>query len=238
MLAHGFTQNGRCWGPFGDHLAVDHEVVLVDLPGHGATPAAHDRADLWSAADLLVDAGGEAVYVGYSMGGRIALHAALRHPDAVLGLVLIGATAGIDDPTERAARRTADAALAERLVADGLERFLDGWLDGPLFAGLSDAAACREARLTNRPDGLAASLRHCGTGTQEPLWRRLHRLHRPAVIVAGAEDHKFTALGARLVQAMPNASMTSVPGTHAVQLEQPEQTAAAVRAFLSEAVVG
>ena len=62
------------------------------------------RADLWGSADHLV-AGGRAVYVGYSMGGRVALHAALRHPDAVERLVLIGATAGIDDADERAATR-------------------------------------------------------------------------------------------------------------------------------------
>jgi len=235
VLAHGFTQNRDCWGPFGDDLATDHEVVAVDLPGHGSTPPAHDAADLPTAADLLVDAGGPATYIGYSMGGRVVLHAALRHPAAVTAVVLIGATAGIDDPAGRQARRDADDALAGELVDGGLEPFLDRWLAGPLFAGLDDDAACRHARLANRVEGLAASLRHCGTGTQAPLWDRLPTMQTPTLVLVGGDDAKFTKLGTRLVEALPAATMRVIAGTHAVHLEQPDRAAAAVRAFVNRA---
>ena len=171
ILAHGFTQNARCWGPFAEHLAVDHDLTLVDAPGHGRS--GHDEADLWTAARLLTEVGGPGVYVGYSMGGRTALHAALAHPEVVRGLVLIGATPGLPGEDERAQRRRADDELASRLLDIGLPAFLDRWLSQPLFAGLDAEAAALPARLTNRPDGLAASLRRCGTGNQEPLWDRL-----------------------------------------------------------------
>ena len=95
------------------------------------------------------DAGGTGTYVGYSMGGRVSLHAALAHPDAVERLVLIGATAGIDDPDERAARREADDRLADHIEAVGVPAFIDEWLANPLFAGLTEATALRSDRLRN-----------------------------------------------------------------------------------------
>jgi 2-succinyl-6-hydroxy-2,4-cyclohexadiene-1-carboxylate synthase len=168
------------------------------------------------------------------MGGRTALHAALAHPAQVRGLVLIGATPGLADPAERTARRRADAELAERLLADGLPTFLDRWLALPLFAGLDEAQAARSERLANRPEGLAASLRHCGTGQQEPLWGRLGQLAVPVLAVAGDRDEKFGAIARRMVDAIgssidgASAEVISLPGTHAVHLEEPERTAAAV----------
>jgi 2-succinyl-6-hydroxy-2,4-cyclohexadiene-1-carboxylate synthase len=236
VLAHGFTQNSRCWGPFGHDLAVDHEVVAVDLPGHGLTPAEHDDADLAEAGRLLGDVGGEAVYVGYSMGGRVALHTALAEPDRVRALVLIGATAGIEDAGARLARRQADEALAGRLVAAGLPAFLDRWLEGPLFADLPEAAACRAQRLTNRPEGLAASLRNCGTGTQEPLWDQLATLDMPVVVLTGRRDAKFCAVGRRLVEHIPRSSMLGLSANHAVHLEQPSTSATFVRRLVAEEV--
>lgn len=228
VLAHGFTQNTACWGRFASSLAQRFEVVLVDAPGHGQS--GHDEADLQQAALLTTEVGGAGVYVGYSMGGRMALHAALARPDLVTGLVLIGATAGIDSAEERADRRAADDQLAERLLRDGLDGFLERWLALPLFAGLSEEQSARPQRLANRSEGLAASLRSCGTGSQQPLWDRLSELTMPVAVIAGSQDQKFTALGSRLVDAMTgtSAELISVPGTHAVHLEQPTRTAEAV----------
>lgn len=243
VLLHGFTQNADCWGPFADELAAAHRVIAVDAPGHGRSD--HDDADLWTAADLVAatvtgSTPDPVVVVGYSMGGRTALHLALTHPSLVAGLVLIGATAGIDDDAERAVRRAADERLATRIEAEPLPEFIDAWLADPLFAGLSAETACREARLTNRPDGLAASLRHCGTGTQEPLWDRLGELTMPVLVIAGRDDAKFTALAERLGGAMSAAPVRviAIDGTHAVHLERPTATATAISAWLADAIGG
>jgi len=222
---------------------------MVDAPGHG--DSRHGEADLDDAARLSVEAGGAGIYVGYSMGGRVALHAALAAPDQVRALVLIGATAGLDDDTERAQRRRADEALADQLAPRpnhpnsggcgsggepnpaGLEGFLDQWLSQPLFATLPPDARHLDARLRNRPEGLAASLRQCGTGTQQPLWDELARLTQPTLAIAGGEDEKFAALARRLAAAIgPNASATTIAGAgHSVHLERPDDTADAVLAF-------
>ena len=82
MLAHGFTQTARSWSSIEPLLAERRpgvDIVAVDLPGHGDSTAPAD-ADLWASADHLVAVGGPATYVGYSMGGRVALHAAIAHP--------------------------------------------------------------------------------------------------------------------------------------------------------------
>lgn len=234
VLAHGFTQTARSWTAFGRllHAAVpESEIVAVDLPGHGESAPPHDL-DLWSSADRLVAAGGTGTYVGYSMGGRVALHAALSHPGHVERLALIGATAGIDDDSERDARRRADERLADHIESVGMDRFIDEWLANDLFAGLTDATAQRADRMRNSPHALAASLRATGTGTQQPLWDRLGELALPVLVLVGERDTKFTALGRRLVDRLASASLVIVPDAgHSVHLEQPEATVRALADF-------
>ncbi len=138
VLLHGFTQTAASWGPVVDALQGPFSVFLPDAPGHGGSGAV--RADLWATAELLAEAVPvTATWVGYSMGGRTALHFALAHPGRVQRLVLISTSAGIEDPGQRAARRAADEALADRIEQEGTDRFLEWWLAQPLFASLSRA---------------------------------------------------------------------------------------------------
>ena len=178
--------------------------------------------------------GGAGTYVGYSMGGRLALHAAVYHPSLVERLVLIGATPGIEDDADRAARRASDDALAGHLEDVGLEQFLDEWLAQPLFSGLSTAAADLPDRRRNRPDGLAASLRHAGTGTQRPLWDRLPVIDCPVLLLVGEQDSKFGEIADGMCARFPHASLATIEGAgHTVHLEQPEMTAAVLIDWLS-----
>jgi 2-succinyl-6-hydroxy-2,4-cyclohexadiene-1-carboxylate synthase len=234
VLVHGFTQTGRSWDRILADLRRDHEVVTVDAPGHGGSGAV--RADLPATATLLAETTGRATYVGYSMGGRFCLHLALAHPELVTRLVLLGATAGIDDPDERAARRAADDALAAELEREGVDAFLVRWLANPMFAGLPDDPAERAERRRNTAAGLAASLRLAGTGTQEPLWDRLGTLTMPVLVLAGERDAKFTELGHRLAGGIgAHARFATVAGAgHAAHLEQPEAFLRLVREWLAQ----
>ncbi len=230
VLVHGFTQTSRSWTPVAELLARHGaSVVGVDLPGHGGSGAAV-VADLWEAGETLTSAAIAALrqvdrpslLVGYSLGGRVTLHAALRHPERWSGLVLIGATAGIDDPIERETRREADDRLADEIMSTGVDAFLAKWLAQPLFATLRPDAASLEDRRSNTAAGLASSLRTCGTGGQEPLWDRLGSLEVPVTVIAGSLDAKFSALGERLCRALPNAHLRLVSGAgHACHLENP-----------------
>jgi 2-succinyl-6-hydroxy-2,4-cyclohexadiene-1-carboxylate synthase len=242
-MAHGFTQTGLVWNSLDRRLATEHEVVRVDMPGHAAS--SHVAADLTEGAHLLADLGGRAAYLGYSMGARFCLHLAVARPDLVDSLVLISGTAGLDDPADRADRRSKDEALADELdPVDGpdptagirtlrqarVDAFLDRWIRQPLFAGVPPEANGMEERRRNTGPGLASSLRLAGTGTQEPLWSNLARLEMPVLVVTGADDAKFTALGARLVGAIgSNATQVVVGGAgHAPHLQRPADVAAAV----------
>ena len=222
VLLHGFTQTGRCWGPVGEVLARDHGVVRLDAPGHGGSSAV--RADLTETGRLAVEAGGPAVYLGYSMGARMALHAALDHGEAVQGLVLVGGTAGIEDDDERASRRQRDLLLARRLCDDGVDAFLSEWLAQPLFAGLPPWAHFADERRRNTAEGLASSLELAGTGSQVPRWKDLERLPMPVLVMAGTEDQRYAELAQRIAAGIgTNAAVALVPGAgHAAHLEQPD----------------
>lgn len=237
-LLHGFTQTHASWEPLVDRLGSGRELVRLDLPGHGPDP--DPPAGLAATAARVGDAVGAATYVGYSMGGRVALRLALDRPDLVDGLVLIGATAGIDDPDERAARRRADSELAAALERDGLEVFLDRWLAQPLFAGLTPAQVDRSDRLRNTVAGLAASLRHDGTGTMDPpWWSELAALadRIPVTVIVGERDAKFGALGQRLVTSLgARSELVVIPGAgHACHLEAPDRVAEVLAARLPRA---
>lgn len=237
VLAHGFTQTARSWERI-EALLADTvpgcTTTAVDLPGHGDAPTELATSDLWRSADHLVDGGGSGVYVGYSMGGRVTLHAALARPDAVRAMVLIGATAGIDDDGERADRRAADERVATRIETIGVDAFLDEWLANPLFAGLTPEAARVEDRRRNSAAGLAASLRATGTGTQEVLWGRLADITAPTLVVVGEQDAKFRELGERLVAHLPDASLAVVQDAgHSAHLERPEATVEAITGWVS-----
>jgi 2-succinyl-6-hydroxy-2,4-cyclohexadiene-1-carboxylate synthase len=232
VLVHGFTQTARSWEPVAAPLAADHEVVLVDAPGHGGSSAI--ETDLPDGALALVEAAGTGIYVGYSMGARLCLHAALAAPSHVTGLVLLGGNPGIEDTGERAARVAADDALAAGIERDGVDAFLDRWLAQPLFATLPNDAAGVEDRRRNTAAGLASSLRLAGTGTHD-LWDRLGRIAAPTLVLAGEHDEKFTAIGRRIAERIgPGAVVATVPGAgHAAHLEQPAAFVAIVRQWLA-----
>jgi len=228
VLVHGFAQNARCWAPLDERWAADRHVIAVDAPGHGGDGEHSQRADdLWCTADRLAITGGRAVYLGYSMGARMCLHLAIAHPESVAGLVLVSGTAGIDDDAERVARRGRDGQLAERIVADGVDAFLETWLNQPLLSTVPTPMRHLEERRRNRAEGLASSLRMAGTGTMDPpLWDRLGEITAPTLVVAGELDAKFVELGRRIAEGIPDSTLSVVEGAgHTVHLERPEMFA-------------
>lgn len=247
VLLHGFTGSARAWGDFGELLARSFTTIAVDIVGHGASdaPAALDHYQMPRAVADIVNAVRLAGYrrahwLGYSMGGRTALHVAAAYPDAVARLVLIGASPGIDDPHERATRIASDEALANRIQREGIEPFVDYWEHIPLFATqrrlpTEVRARIRDGRLACSPQGLANSLRGMGAGAQDPLHARLRDLTMPALVIAGSDDAKYVDVGRKLAQAMHCAQFLSIPGVgHAAHIEAPGACADAVVPFLQE----
>jgi 2-succinyl-6-hydroxy-2,4-cyclohexadiene-1-carboxylate synthase len=169
--------------------------------------------------------------VGYSMGGRIALHFALAAGARVQRLVLIGSSPGLADPAERAARRAADEQLADEIERMSIEAFAERWAQTPVLAGQPPEvlAAVHADRLRNDPLGLARALRGLGTGALSSLWDRLSAVEMPVTLVVGERDEKFAAIAERMASVLPDAEVVVVPGAgHAVHLEAPGAVAAVI----------
>jgi 2-succinyl-6-hydroxy-2,4-cyclohexadiene-1-carboxylate synthase len=245
VLLHGFTGSARSMAGVAVSLEHEYETVAPDLPGHGRSVGGASEgsyrfdACVDALAATLEVAGHErAHWLGYSMGARLALACALRHPEKVASLVLLAGRAGIADDAERAARRAADEALAARLEARGIEEFVDEWLAQPLFATLRGLgprfmANERRARLANDPRELAASLRALGPAAQPPLFAELPRVQVPVLLVVGALDTRFVAIAHDLARRLPQAEVREIADAgHAAHLERPAAFTAAVREFL------
>ncbi len=241
LLLHGFTGSSASWGDLLlDGLAASVGApVLVDLPGHGGQQIPPAGIELESTlANIEAHGDWPADLIGYSMGGRLALHFAVSHPDAVQRLVLESASPGLESGAEQAARRAADEILADRIEM-GLEAFVDDWMSQPLFetqraVPVPELARQRAIRLANDPSALAASLRALGTGSLPSLWDRLPRLGVPTLLLVGELDRKFVDINRRMVERLPHAELVIVPDAgHAVHLERPDVWLDAVRSFLT-----
>jgi 2-succinyl-6-hydroxy-2,4-cyclohexadiene-1-carboxylate synthase len=230
VLLHGFTHTGRSWDPVVAALGESYTAIAPDIRGHGDASGAEPVTLEAVIGDIDELAPERFTLVGYSMGGRIALHAALGLGERVRNLVLIGASPGLADPAERARRRVDDDALADEVQRSTIEEFARRWARTPVLAGLAPevAAATHADRLRSTPAGLARALRGLGTGALPPLWDRLGELTMPVNLIVGARDQKFQALASRMATAIPDARTDVVGGTgHAVHLEAPGFVASA-----------
>ncbi len=245
VLLHGFTGSGESWRSHVPAFASRFLTVTIDLLGHGRSDAPADpgRYGIEQAADDVLAVLDQLcltriAVLGYSMGGRLALFLATVAAERISALVLESSSPGIRDPEERREREARDAALAAAIERDGITAFVDRWERLPLFATqarLPDAerAAQRTQRLALSPRGLANSLRGMGQGVQPPLFERLATIPMPALILVGALDPAYCALGRQMARLIPNARLAIIPDAgHAVHLEQPEAFRLTVREFL------
>lgn len=234
-FVHGFTQTRSSWHIVIAQLAKHFRCVALDAPHHGEARSVN--VDFDAASDLVADSSSGSVLIGYSMGGRLALGAAVRRTAPLRGLVLVSTTAGIVDETERAERAHADEALARRIESIGTAAFLEEWTSQPMFRGTIIDEEDRRGRLTNSPASLAQSLRTCGAAAQSSLWDRLSDLQLPTLIIVGERDAKFVGLGHRLRDSIGGSELIVLDDAgHAAHLDQPSRFTEVVADFVSRRV--
>jgi 2-succinyl-6-hydroxy-2,4-cyclohexadiene-1-carboxylate synthase len=237
VLLHGFTNSGASWQPVISGLRERYRAIAPDIRGHasaGSTAPVTLDAVIDDVAALTP---GPFTLVGYSQGGRIALHVALALPHRVTRLLLIGASPGLADDAEREQRRLADERLAEQIECLPIDDFARQWAQTPILADIPPevAATTHRDRLHSTPQGLASALRGLGTGALPSLWGRLPELHMPVALLAGERDAKFSALAHEMARCIPRATVTVVPGAgHAVHLERPDAVVEALVAVPAE----
>ena len=269
VLLHGFAQSAASWDGVAEPLSCTRPVVALDLVGHSDRPEGAAAYTLEAQGEMLLaflaSALGEAgpaalggadgrfaasmqgrrkpVVVGYSMGGRVALAAASRQPEAFArcagGLVLESAGLGPVDERERKDAAKRDARNAAALRRNGLSAFMDAWECLPLFATQRDlsASTCervRAGRLANDAEALARTFEHAGQHAMPARRDVLVALASlrdsgvPVRYIAGARDVKYRALAKDLEdEGLCEVRVVAGAG-HNVHLEEP---AAYLRAF-------
>lgn len=244
LLLHGFMGSSTDWTETMSALESRFHCIAPDLPGHGGSLRLPypDSYTIEGTSKGLIDLLDEpniskAVVVGYSMGGRLALYFALRHPERCASLFLESASPGLETEAEREARRETDEKRAARLETEDFERFLEDWYRQPLFASFArNEALLRrtvEARRRNDPAELAKSLRGIGTGSQPSLWGELAGLRVPALAVTGELDQKYVEIARRMADASPRVRTAMVSGAgHNLHIEAPEEHLALLQDFL------
>jgi 2-succinyl-6-hydroxy-2,4-cyclohexadiene-1-carboxylate synthase len=227
LFIPGFMQRGDAWRPVAELLPERYPSGLLD----------HGEHSLEGRLAEIADAAGEgAVLVGYSLGGRLALRAVLRDPERYRGLITLGATAGIDDPSLRSARAEADDRLASWMEAAPIEDVVSIWERQPMFGDQSEALieAQRPGRLSQDPAGLAMLLRTAGQGVLEPVWHELLTLDLPVLAIAGARDEGYVAAAERIADVAPRGRAAIVEDAgHAAHLQRPERVAELIEEFLN-----
>ncbi|WP_043840067.1 alpha/beta fold hydrolase [Muricoccus aerilatus] len=241
IFLHSNAGDRREWHRPMGRVGRGHQAVAYDRRGFGETRA--EREDHSAVADLMavlgaVTDGSPAVLVGCSMGGKIALDAALRHPARVCGLVLIAPSvegAPLPDHPPEIAETVAWAQAAG--VSGGPERAAAAkarlWLDGPLAPEGRVGGAARQLFL----DMIGIALRAPPTGTnldRVPAYGRLGAVVVPTLVVQGDLDFPHIQARSRHVATtVPNGSWHEIAGVaHLPALERPDDVASLVGSFL------
>jgi pimeloyl-ACP methyl ester carboxylesterase len=243
-LLHAGVCDRRSWRGVGERLAAaGWDVVAYDRRGFGDVPPADGTFrhvdDLLAVLDV-VSPKAPAWLVGSSMGGEVALDAALEAPERVAGLVLLAPAVSGDPEPDEEAYIAATGGLAEAIDAAWTAGELETcnrlevrlWLDGP---------AGPEGRVSGPPRELALDMNRIviANGESGPdgasgldVASRVHEIAIPAIVACGELDVSLKAQRcAELVDTLPNATYRSLPGrAHLPYLEAPEEVAALIAA--------
>jgi pimeloyl-ACP methyl ester carboxylesterase len=215
---HGIGVSSRYFEPLADVLASDHTVVVPDLPGWGRSPRPPRALDLAQLADALVayldDEGLARVpLVGNSLGSQIAVEVAVRRPERVSALVLVG-------PTVDPRRRTA-LSQTRSFVLDAIREPVSlWWIIATDYARMGPLRFAHTARFALR----------------QPIEELLAQVAAPTLVVRGAHDaFSSQAWCERVARLVPRGSLAVVAGAaHAAHYSDPVRVAALIRSFLQE----
>lgn len=234
---HGTFQAPVVWSDLGARLSGAAAGVAVRVLAENVDPPATGGLEAWAASlcrrlDAPGDDGQPRVLLGYSLGGRLAMHALVACPRAWSAAVLVAAHPGGGSEAERATARRRDAAWAERCRRDGWENLLADWDAQSVFGGRPNSAP-------RPPDGFdrercARTFEVFSRAGQADLRPLLEATPLPPVLyVTGADDAPYGALGEELAERVPAIThVVLADAGHRVPWDRPDAFVEAVGRFL------
>jgi len=247
VALHGFAGNMSTWSNFIQDAKHRYTVISIDLLGHGKSDSPRNyrryrpkNSVAYIAAILDKFQVSRPCWLGYSMGGRIALLAATLNPESCGCLILEGASPGIKAPNARAERRKRDAALARFIMKQGVRAFSNYWEQQPLFASQrflpgSTRQRIRKQRLRNNATGLANTLLAANPGAQPSVHKSLSKLKVPVLCVVGEYDNRYRLIAKEMCSKLHCGRVAIIPNAgHAPHIERPREFNRVVLKFLNE----
>lgn len=238
VLIHGFLGDKSDWQEILSKLPDSFFYIAIDLPGHGesAAPIPTLTQLAQSLNNLLKQLTNQpCILIGYSMGGRVALHFAERHPDSIKAIGLLSASLGIQDEHEKSTRYASDLALANEIEKRSMKKFIETWYRLPLFGNLrhhDHFPAFLEKRLSNSPQAVAQALRQFSVANHGYFGHLIKTF--PSLYIAGELDEKYVQVCHDIQQLNPHAGCHVVPDCgHAVHIETPNTVGKLMRDFLT-----
>lgn len=247
LWLHGFMGSSEDWLPLVNEHFPEYRNILVDLPGHGKSLFSGQNnypAFLDSLRQQLNSLGIKTfIPIGYSMGGRIALHLQQHDPDHIPALVGLSTAPGLKTDQEIQQRRLSDTELMNKLDKQGFNTFLSKWYKFPLFQSISkDKELLNNLTITrsfNNPGQLRQALDLFGTAAMFSLWEKLPEIDIPVLLISGSKDSKYCNINREMVTLLSRGDHQIIENAdHAFHLEKPLETAHLIRHFLRESIEG
>jgi pimeloyl-ACP methyl ester carboxylesterase len=223
VCVHGFCQSSLYWASVIERLGeAGARAIAVDLPGFGASADAPGPYSMEGYADriaALLDALNipRIVLMGGSMGGVVAQHFALRHPERLIRLVLVATGARTPDPDGSLAK--ADSLAQNPLSDDDIRRTVEGF-----FHRQPAEAEKRPYEDVVRAASRMAAVEAARSNARSNTLDQLGNIHVPTLILQGRHDHGRTPEhGAFMCTQMPDAELVILEQSgHTPQIEEPE----------------
>ncbi len=245
VYLHGFLGSGDVFLPLLNHMDIDVNPVLIDLPGHGSTKYPNEpkryqlpqqMLDLRTLLDQVVD--GPFFLYGYSMGGRLALRYALSHQNHLKGLILESTSHGIQGLGMARDRVSQDVSRSVEILR-GYPDFLEQWNSLPMFVGgqpdQSDLDSYLAIQSNQDPVGIANSLLGFSAGLMPDVRARLKSIEVPVLLFAGGYDAAYVRSAALMASLIPDCQKAVISSAaHRVHLDAPDQVAGQLTTFIQK----
>lgn len=240
VLGHSFLCSGTMWREQVPVLSRKFRVVNLDLRGHGRSGHVEHSFSLYDAVSdvvavldqLEID---KAVWCGLSIGGMVALRAAVTQPDRVGGLILLDTDAGAETLVHK--MKYGAMGLGVRFIGIGpfvqpIARLMFGQTTIGRNRVLVEQwkSEVRDFHVPSLLRTLEALVK------RDSLLERLPEIGVPALVLVGEEDRSLPpAVSQRIHERIPNSTFVRVPGAgHLSALEQPERVTEAMASFISD----